>query len=112
MIWIQKHLKIILAVLSAFGFVLFGVFLAHKGAKTIEVPARPDLKTEIRAIKAEADVKKLEAQLGAEHARAQVEAEHKETLEQLNASQKKEAEALRQDPAKLAMFLVRAGKRA
>jgi hypothetical protein len=108
--WIQKHLKIILAVLTFVGLLILGLALNKRGQKVIEVPAPPDLKNEIRAIKAEADVQKLKATLGAEQARAKVEADHAETLQKLDEKQKKQADELKQDPAKLAAFLVRAGK--
>ncbi len=66
---------------------------------------------ELRAIRAEADVEKLEARVGTDKAIAVVEANYEAEMEKLDEAQKEEAKELRRDPKKLARFLVRAGGR-
>lgn len=65
--------------------------------------------TELEAIKAGAEVKRIQTKLGAEQARQHVEDKYRKQLEALNEKQKAQAEELRNDPVKLAKFLVRAG---
>lgn len=66
-------------------------------------------RAELDAIKAETKTKRLEALIGAEKARQAVEYEYRYTMRELDEAKKKKAKELRNDPAKLAKFLVRAG---
>jgi ABC-type transport system involved in cytochrome bd biosynthesis fused ATPase/permease subunit len=66
-------------------------------------------RTELKAIEAESNARKAIAELGAAQARALVEANYQAELQKLTDIQKKEVEVLRDDPAKLAAYLVRAG---
>lgn len=63
---------------------------------------------EFAVLDAVADAKLRAVKQGADLARANVELQHKESLEKLTDDQKKQAAALRSDPARLAAFLVRA----
>jgi hypothetical protein len=108
--FIKTHLKVALAALSFIALTILAFVLNKRGQKGIEVPAAPDIVTEMKAVKAEANVQKLQAELGADHARAQVEADHAAAIAKLDADQKQQADDLKNDPAKLAAFLVRAGK--
>ncbi len=111
MLFIKKHWKLLLTLFSFAALFIAGFVASRLGVKDlIPMPSAPDMKNEIRAIQAEAEVKKIEAKLGHEHAVQKVEEEHAEALAALDAAQKKQAEELRADPSKLAAFLVRAGK--
>lgn len=66
------------------------------------------VKSEVRAIKAETETKKLEALAGKESAIRAVEHTYRYTMRELDEKRKNQAEELRDDPAKLAKFLVRA----
>lgn len=109
MLWIQKHLKILLTVSGFVLLVIVGFFLNRRGQKVIEIPSAPDLRTELRAISAEAEAKATQAKYGAEIARQQIEAEHRKVIDGLNETQKRQAAELRADPAKLVGFLLRVG---
>lgn len=67
-------------------------------------------RAELKAIDAATETKKLEALVGAEKARQAVEYEYRHTMRELDEKQKEKAKELRNDPAKLAKFLVRAGR--
>jgi hypothetical protein len=67
------------------------------------------LATEVNAINAKADAKKLVTEQGADIARAKILTEHTETVNRLSEKQKAEADRLRSDPAGLAVFLTRIG---
>jgi len=88
----------------ALGAALSYVFLMRRGATPMS-----QTKAELEAIKMASNIGKIEALLGAEKARDVVEHEYRETLQKLDEDQQKKAKELRDDPAKLAKFLVRAG---
>ena len=67
-------------------------------------------RAELQAIQAETETKKLEALVGAEKARQAVEFEYRHTMRELDEKKKAKAKELRNDPAKLAKYLVRAGR--
>ena len=102
--WLRTYWYFPLAVAGVLvAFALFGAW------------RRRDM-TPIRAIRAELDVataageaRKLEAELGAARASAEVVRKYHKSINALDQRQAKQAEALKDDPAKLAAFLVRAG---
>ena len=111
LLFIKKHWKILLTLLSFAAVFVAGLIAARCGVKDlIPMPSAPDMKNEIRAIKAEAEVKKMQAKLDHSEVVQKVEEEHASALAALDDTQKKQAEELRADPSKLAAFLVRAGK--
>jgi len=91
----------------AAGTVLSYVFLMRRRATPLA-----QTKAELEAIKMAANVAKIKKLLGAENAREVVENEYRETMRNLDKQQKKKAKELRNDPAKLAKFLVRASNSA
>lgn len=98
--WVLERWYIpLLAIAALVGIVLF----RGRGGITFAT-----LKRELAAIKEAAKVRQLLAKLGTEKARAEVERQHAEAIETLDADQKLEAARLREDPARLAKFLVRA----
>lgn len=110
MLLVQKHLKIILAVLSFLALSTLALFLGRRsGSAGGLIPPPPDLGNELKAISAEAEVQKLQAQLGAEKAREHVELTYAEHLRNLSAVDSIQALELKNNPAALAGFLVRAG---
>jgi hypothetical protein len=66
---------------------------------------------ELKAIDAEAKAEKMEAVMGHQKAKEYVEEQYREELKQLDEKQTEQAKELRDDPAKLAKFLVRASRR-
>jgi len=64
---------------------------------------------EVKAIQAEAETKKLKEIVGTQKAKELIEEKYQEDIKKLDEKQKEEAKELRDDPAKLAKFLVRAG---
>lgn len=64
---------------------------------------------EVKVAAAKGEARKLKAELGAERAATAVADRYHRELVSLNADQHKQAEELKDDPAKLAAFLVRAG---
>ena len=99
--WLRRYWYIPFVTLGA---ALSYVFLMRRRATPMA-----QTKAELEAIRMASNVAKIEALLGAENAREVVEREYRETLGTLNEQQKKKAMELRDDPAKLAKFLVRAG---
>lgn len=63
---------------------------------------------EIRAIQAEAETEKLRQIVGTTKAKELIEEKYEKDIQALDEKQKKQAVELRNDPAKLAKFLVRA----
>lgn len=111
MIFLKKYWRLIALVAGFISLTLIGLIARSKGFKLpFEIPPPPDLKTEMRAIKAEAEVEKVKAKMGHSEALAKVAEEHKAALLQLDEAQATQARELQKDPAKLAAFLVRAGK--
>jgi len=66
---------------------------------------------EVDAIQAQTRIKELEAEKGLEVAKAAVAEEYKAEMAALTYNQEAKAKELRDDPSKLAKFLVRAGSR-
>lgn len=89
--------------LILFGLGAAAVYVLTAGRVKLNVAA------EVAAAKADADAVKILAE--ADHATAvrRIEAQHQETLDKLNGAQLLEADALRQDPRKLARWLARVG---
>jgi len=103
--WCVDHWYVPLFVVGVvLGFILSGK-LRSRGGPTERT------KVELEAIKAKADARKLAADRGHSAAKAEVTARYVRRREQLNEEQRKEAEALREDPQALAAYLVRAGAR-
>lgn len=90
-------------------FVVLGAALGYAFLGRRRVTPIAQTKAELEAIKLATNAAKIERLLGAEEARDVVEHEYRETLQKLDEQQKKKAKELRDDPAKLAKFLVRAG---
>lgn len=68
-------------------------------------------KRELKAIEASEKAKKETVEKGAQEALREIEREHEEAIAELSAKQRRKASKLRENPAKLAGFLVRAGSR-
>ena len=101
--WIKPRWYIPLFVLGVIlGWVLFGK-RRERGTPLAQT------KVELQAIEAAGQVKNKVAELGAEKAKAWVEANYQAQLTALDTKQKAQAEELKNDPPKLAAFLVRAG---
>ncbi len=66
-------------------------------------------RAEIYAAEAAAKAKEWEAKLGTERAKTRIEEVYHEEIEKLEATQKREAAELKDDPVALAKFIVRAG---
>lgn len=103
----MKYLKIIFTVISFLAIGLLALLLNKRGQKII--PDFPPLKTELKAIQVEAEIKRKEALTSKEEAQKHVEVEYAEHLAKLDSDQKLEAEQLKKDPAKLAAWLIRQG---
>lgn len=88
--------------------VLGGIFLFVM-SRGKESPSKI-LFTELDAIKAGSDAKKVQAEKGAEIASEEVRKKHAEALKKLDEEQKAEAERLKNDPVALSKFLIRASK--
>jgi hypothetical protein len=89
---------------------VLGAYLAWRVFKDRDVAELPDITTELEAIEAKAETKKLIVKLGEAKALEEVEKKHKEALDAMDEKKKAEAERLRADPGELARFLVRAGR--
>lgn len=99
--WLADHWYIPLGVLLI--GILWGIFRRR------ENPARW-VRTELAAIDAQTEARKLKAQLGTEAAASVLEDQYRAELDALDAAQAAQAKELRHDPEKLAKFLVRAGR--
>jgi hypothetical protein len=99
--WLLAHWYVPFVFLAA----LAGFLISWKRGTPLQATKR-----ELEAIRAGADARRVEAALGAERARRHVEKAHVEALMLLDESQAQQAEGLRDDPAALAKFLVRAGR--
>jgi len=86
-------------------------FLAYSLGRTRK-DFKTALDTEVSAVNAKTDAKRLVIEQGTEIARAKIETEHRETINRLTETQKQEASRLRGDPVALSVFLARIGKRA
>ena len=101
-VWIKKYWYIPLFILVT---IAGWIFFSRKGTPFKQTVA------EVKAIQAEANVKKLKEMLGTEKAKIVVTENYKTELEQLDEKQKEQANELKDDPAKLAKFLVRSSSR-
>jgi hypothetical protein len=101
--WLKKYWAVPLIILGIIGGWLLFRKRREKGTPIVQT------KVELQAIDAAGQARLKEAELGAEKAKAWVEAQYQSELQALNQSQKEQADALRDNPAELAKFLVRAG---
>jgi hypothetical protein len=101
--WLLQHWWVPLTVAGA---VLVWVLTKGRQGKS---PALA-LMQELDAANAAADAKKLHAQVGYKQAVKQIEEAHAETLEALDDKQRVQASQLKDDPAALSKFLIRAAK--
>lgn len=91
----------------------FGVALGFLGWVLLRDKSRqsiPNPKVEVRAIRAEAEAKKLQIELGKEQAVQKIERQYEAEIKQLDEAQAVEAVELRKSPDKLAAFLIRAAR--
>lgn len=101
--WLKRYWKIPLFILAVvLGWLLF------RRSRVKGTPLK-QTQVELEALEAEGRVRAKEAELGAAKAREWVEANYQAEKAALNDAQLKQAEELRNDPAKLAAFLVRTG---
>lgn len=101
-LWLADHWHVPLIAVAA----ILGYVLAKRG--TARQPLEL-VKTELDAIAAGAEVRKVKAEAGAQAARAHIEEQHKEALAALDAKQREEAKTYEENPEELARFLVRVG---
>lgn len=102
LLWLWDRWYLIALVVGAvFAFVWL------RGRSLSDLLAKLDLESKVLAAKGEA--RKAEVKVGAAQAKAEVEQKYKNELVRLSDEEKAEAERLKDDPAKLAEFLVRAG---
>lgn len=106
--WLGDRWLVLLAVIVALTGALYWVVTRRTGQGNFF----SRVQTELDALRVRQWMRGLEAEAGAEQARAYVHNRYREDLERLTETQKKEAEGLINDPARLAQFLVRAGARA
>jgi hypothetical protein len=100
-----RRLLWIASLASAAGLAAFLWFTSRRGKLSASI------KSEVAAAKAAWVAAEAEAERGADAARAEVEARHKAELDALDERQREEAKELAEDPAELARFLVRVGRR-
>ena len=100
--WLKKYWYVPVFIL---GSVLLWLLFRRSG------PPLEQTMAEVKAIQAEADVKKLKKALGTEYAKKAVTERYETELKELNEKQEKQAKKLENDPAKLAKFLVRASSK-
>jgi len=100
--WLGRHWYIPVVVVLG-----VAVWILSRGRTSPTAP----VEVELEAIEAGAEVRRVNAKLGAEQARQHVQDKYREQLAALDEKQRARAEELSNDPAKLAKFLVRAGKR-
>lgn len=97
--WLKKYWYIPVFLI---GMILVWMFFRRRGTPIKQTIA------EVKAIQAEAEIEKLEAVLGTEKAKEAVAQNYNAELEALDKQQQEQAKELRDDPGKLAKFLVRA----
>ncbi|HSC15012.1 MAG TPA: hypothetical protein VLI71_07835 [Gammaproteobacteria bacterium] len=95
--------------IAAIGSVLAACLLWSLGRRRGPSPSQV-VKDEIRAIEAAKTAAASQAKIGADRAKAAVEEAHKTELAALDGRQKAQADALADDPAALARYLVRVGR--
>jgi hypothetical protein len=100
-LWVLDHWYLAVVLVLAIGLLI----LSRKNKKA----AADMVATEMKAVEASAEARRLVAIRGAEQAREDVEAKYKAEREALDDEQKKQAAQLSGDPVALARFLVRAG---
>ena len=84
---------------------IWSVFKGFQGPLPDEI-----IRKELRALKAEGQVKKLQAEANKEEALNQVKQDYASELQQLDEKQAKKAKELEDDPSKLAKFAIKAAR--
>jgi len=102
----MNKLVTILAVLGAIALAIAAWMIGQRGLDPMKA-----VQLELDVLDAKTKAKRLLLNKNASDARRDIEREHKATIEAFNEDQKKQAEALADDPVALSAFLVRAGKR-